>query len=189
MSDPCHVQIVLGSTRQGRMSPTVGSWVARHVAQRDDMTVEIVDLLDHVLPLYDDPGQPLTGQIAPQAEGFVATLDRADAFVFVTPEYNHGMTGVLKNAIDHAFFPWRRKPAGYVGYGGLGATRAVEQLRLVNLTAGMAPLGMGVHVSNHREAFDAEGNMTNPAMDAMLDRMLGDLSWWAHALRTARRAD
>ena len=56
MSDPCHVQIVLGSTRQGRMSPTVGSWVARHVAQREDMTVEIVDLLDHVLPHYDDPG-------------------------------------------------------------------------------------------------------------------------------------
>lgn len=186
MSDPVHLQIVLGSTRQGRFSPTVGAWVARRAAERADATVEILDLRDHPLPHYDEQGIPLLGQLAPEAVGWAAAVERGDGFVFVTPEYNHGIPGVLKNAFDHLFHQWRRKPAAYVGFGSVGAARAVEQLRLVNLTVGMAALGAAVHITNHRESFDAEGNSTNAQLDAQVDRMLGELVWWAQALRAAR---
>lgn len=127
------VAVVVGSTREGRFAPVVTQWLKGHLAQRDDMTVDVVDLAETPLPtVFPAFGQPP----APGTEKALALvsprLAAADAFVFVTPEYNHSFPASLKNAIDWHNEQWHAKPVAFVSYGGLsGGLRAVEQLRVV----------------------------------------------------------
>src|SRR5206468_1777768 len=126
------IAVIVGSTRPGRKALDVANWVMDIAALRGDAAFELVDIQDFNLPLLDEPVPPSMGQYSqPHTKAWAAKIDSFDAFVFVTPEYNHGTSGSLKNAIDFLFREWNNKAAGFVGYGSAGGVRAVENLRLV----------------------------------------------------------
>jgi NAD(P)H-dependent FMN reductase len=126
------VAIIVGSTRPGRKADVVAQWVHDIAKKRDDVELEVVDIRDFDLPLLDEAMPPSRGQYTqPHTQAWSAKIDSFDAFVFVTPEYNHGPSGALKNAIDYLYREWNNKACGFVSYGGAGGVRAVEQLRLV----------------------------------------------------------
>jgi len=159
------------------------------------MDIELVDLRDHPLPFFDGLAPARTLRDYPSAEvaRFGQTLDRADGFVFVSPEYNHGYPAVLKNALDFTFVEWHRKPVTFVSWGNVGGVRAVEQLRLVAVEMEMAPLRHAVHILPEVlvPAIRAPEPFDTTLLDALLAKLelLGDeLHWWATALAAARDA-
>ena len=126
------IAIILGSTRPGRNGEAVAKWVYEIAQKRADAEFELVDIKDFNLPLLDEPVPPSMGQYSkPHTKAWAAKVGSFDGYVFVTPEYNHGISGALKNAIDFLFAEWNNKAAGFVSYGSAGGARAVEQLRLV----------------------------------------------------------
>jgi NAD(P)H-dependent FMN reductase len=126
------VGIILGSTRPGRNGEAVARWIFDIAAKRTDMQAELVDIQDFDLPLLDEPVPPSRGQYTkPHTKAWAAKIASFDAFVFVTPEYNHGPSAALKNALDYLYKEWNDKAAGFVSYGSVGGARAVEQLRQV----------------------------------------------------------
>src|SRR5438445_8107006 len=142
------VGIIVGSTRPGRKAEAVARWVHEIARKRTDADFEVVDIQDFNLPLLDEPVPPSMGQYSkPHTKAWAAKIGSFDAFVFVTPEYNHGTSGALKNAIDFLFAEWNNKAAGFVGYGGNGGIRAVEQLRLVMGELKVAPVRAQVGLS------------------------------------------
>src|SRR5256886_1582424 len=125
------IAIIIGSTRPNRNGEAVAKWVYEVAKKRGDAEFELVDIKDFNLPLLDEPMPPIMGQYSkPHTKAWAAKIGSFDAYVFVTPEYNHGISGALKNAIDFLYGEWNNKAAGFVGYGSAGGTRAVEQLRL-----------------------------------------------------------
>jgi NAD(P)H-dependent FMN reductase len=190
------IEVILGSTRDNRFSERAGAWVVRGLCARGDMQVELIDLRDHPLPFFAGiaPARTLRDYPSPEVERLGQLLDRADGFVIVTPEYNHGYSAVLKNAIDHTWVEWRHKPVTFVGWGNVGGARAIEQLRLVVVELEMAPLRHAVHILP--DVMVPAMRAPEPFDLALLDplapklAMLGDdLHWWASALATARAAD
>ncbi len=126
------VAIIVGSTRPGRKGEAVARWVYEIASSRGDAEFELVDIKDYDLPLLDEPMSAILGQYSnDHTKAWSAKIASFDAFVFVTPEYNHATSGALKNAIDYLYKEWNNKAAGFVGYGGAGGVRAVENLRLV----------------------------------------------------------
>src|SRR5712691_8614463 len=126
------IAIILGSTRPGRNGEAVAKWVYEIAQKRTDAQFELVDIKDFNLPLLDEPVPPIMGQYSkPHTKAWAAKIGSFDGYVFVTPEYNHGISGALKNAIDFLFAEWNNKAAGFVSYGGAGGARAVEHLRLI----------------------------------------------------------
>src|ERR1041384_2415189 len=135
------IAIIIGSTRPGRNGEAVGKWVHQIAQKRSDAEFELVDLKNFNLPLLDEPVPPSMGQYSkPHTKAWAAKIDSFDGFVFVAPEYNHGISGALKNAIDFLFREWNNKSAGFVSYGSAGGARAVEQLRLVLAEGQMATI-------------------------------------------------
>ncbi|WP_448956581.1 NADPH-dependent FMN reductase [Labrys neptuniae] len=192
MSRNPHIGIVTGSTREGRFSERAATWFHTIAARRDDLSVETIDLRDYPMPFFDEPGSPLW--VPPRdsaAQRWAAKLAELDGIVFVTPEYNHGYSAVLKNALDYAYQAFNRKPAAFVGYGGVGAARAIEQLRLVAVELQMAPIAKSVNVGMAeflgiwRQGKDfADFPHLEQAAGALLD----DLSWWSRTLQAGRQA-
>lgn len=190
------IQVVLGTTRPGRFSDKVGAWLVDRLNQRDDLEVELVDLRDHPLPIYELDVAPARGgreYETPEVRRFGEVLDRADGYVIVTGEYNHGYSSSLKNAIDHVFPELHRKPVTFAAYGQVGGARAVEQLRQVVVELEMAPLRHAVHIlpsvliaARQQDPFIIEAFAE---LDPRLTTVTDDLVWWADALRTARAAD
>ncbi|MGW2224721.1 NADPH-dependent FMN reductase [Streptomyces formicae] len=184
------VAVLVGSTREGRFAPVVTEWIKGHIDQRGDMSVDVVDLAETPLPTV----LPDFGQTPPAAttEALALVSPRladADAFVFVTPEYNHSFPAALKNAIDWHNTQWHAKPIGFVSYGGIsGGLRAVEQLRLVMAELNATTIRNTVSLHNVWGLFDEERAMRDPQSDAAAKSMLDQLTWWAHALRDARNA-
>src|SRR3981081_2137283 len=126
------IGIILGSTRPNRNGEAVAKWVYKVAKKRSDAEFELVDIKDFDLPLLDEPLSPILGTYSkPHTRVWAAKIDSFDAYVFVTPEYNHGISGALKNAIDFLFAEWNNKAAGFVSYGGVSGVRAGEHLRLV----------------------------------------------------------
>src|SRR5436853_2973356 len=126
------IAIIIGSTRPNRNGEAVAKWVYQVAKKRSDAEFELVDIKDFNLPLLDEPVPPIMGQYSkPHTKTWSAKIASYDAYVFVTPEYNHGTSGALKNAIDFLYHEWVNKAAGFVSYGGAGGARAVEHLRLV----------------------------------------------------------
>jgi NAD(P)H-dependent FMN reductase len=157
--------------------------------------MEVVDLRDHPLPMYASPVAPArSGRDYPNDDvaRLGTTLDRADGFIIVTGEYNHGYPAVLKNALDHVFPELNRKPVTFVGYGNVGGARSIEQLRQVAVEFEMAPLRWAVHIfpdvmlpAMRTEPFSIE---LFASLDERLDTAVNDLIWWAHTLKTGREA-
>ena len=145
------IAIIIGSTRPGRNGVAVANCVYDVALKRSDAEFELVDIKDFDLPLLDEPMPPVMGQYSkPHTKVWAAKIDSFDGYVFVTPEYNHGTSGALKNAIDFLFAEWNNKAAGFVSYGGASGARAVEQLRLNLAEVQMATVRLQVLFSIHR---------------------------------------
>jgi NAD(P)H-dependent FMN reductase len=188
-----HVAVIIGSTRQGRFGDKPARWIAERLGERPDITVEILDLRDFPLPFFDDALAPARRAGLPQSDSAMAAwteaIDRADAFVIITAEYNHGYTAVLKNALDHLYREWNRKPVAFVGYGNAGGARAIEQLRAVAIELEMAPIKRALAVPMEalmkyfmEQSDDLDFSAGDDAAEAMIDELL----WWAGALAAAR---
>ena len=186
------IGIVISTTREGRFGDKAAAWIHDLAAARGDLEVETIDLRDYPMPFFDEPGSPI--YMPPRDEAarrWAQKLAEIDGFIFVTAEYNHGAPAVLKNALDHAYAEFNRKPVAFVGYGGVGGARAVEQLRLVCIELQMAPTKSAVHIGGaefigmlmHGKTFADMPHLV-PTATALLD----DLAWWTRALTTARQA-
>jgi NAD(P)H-dependent FMN reductase len=190
------LQVITGTTREGRFSERVADWVMGRLGEHDAFDVELVDLRDHPLPFFEGDPPARTGRdyVDEAVTRFSRVIERADGYVLLTAEYNHGYPAVLKNALDSTFVEWRRKPVTFVGWGNTGGARAVEQLRAVAVEFEMAPLRYAVHVLPDvmRAILQAE-DPTDPAyfatLESRLDLLADDLAWWMRALAAARAAD
>jgi NAD(P)H-dependent FMN reductase len=199
MSTNLSIKVILGSTREGRFGDKPAHWIAGEASQLPGLDVELLDLRDHPLPLFDRPISPMRekGVYAdPAVSRWAAKIASADAYIVVSPEYNHGIAGVMKNAFDHLFPEWGRKPIGFVGYGNAGGARAIEQLRLVAIELHMWPIRGALHIPlDVYLAAMKEPVPPNPQVFAPLRTSFGgdrvamffdDLLWAARALKAAR---
>ncbi|RSD13189.1 NAD(P)H-dependent oxidoreductase [Amycolatopsis eburnea] len=183
------IGIVLGSTRDGRVGDQVARWVHERASERADARFTLIDLRDHPLPHLEQP-PGFSGQYPDErTRAWAATVAACDGFVFVTPEYNHSVPGVLKNALDHVHVEWNTKAAGFVSYGGVGGARSVEQLRLVCGALQLADVAPQVTLPlatefENRATF-APGEYQLAALDTVLDHVVA----WSTALAPLRHGD
>lgn len=178
-----NIAIILGSTRPGRNGEAVAKWVLEKAASRSDATYELVDLADYPLPHLDEAMPPAYGQYAnDHTKKWAAKIDQFDGYIFVTPEYNHSTSGVLKNAIDYLYSEWNNKAAGFVSYGSVGGTRAVEHLRLVAAELQMATVRSQVALSLYTD-FENFSTFTPGAQhDSAVDTLFDQVEAWAGVL-------
>jgi len=181
------IAIIIGSTRPGRKAEAVARWVHGIAKSRGDAEFELVDIKDFNLPLLDEPVPPSMGQYSqPHTKAWAAKVASFDAYVFVTPEYNHAPSGALKNAIDYLYAEWNNKAAGFVSYGSAGGVRAVEQLRLVMGELQVADVRAQVMLSLFTDFEDfttfKPAVMHEKSVNAMLDQLIA----WGGALKTLR---
>lgn len=188
-----HIAIIIGSTRATRFADKPAAWLLEKAQARDDMTFDLVDLRDVDLPFFDEVASNLwVPSKDPRAVAWQEKLAGYDGFIFLTPEYNHSISGVLKNALDQAYKEWNRKPMAAMGYGGVGAARAIEHLRGIGIELQMVPLRNAVHLGagefmkvspmgQDLPMTEVDGVLT-PSLNAMLD----ELAWWAGATMAAR---
>ncbi|MCQ9344272.1 NADPH-dependent FMN reductase [Corynebacterium kozikiae] len=176
------VAIVLGSTRPGRISPTVGAWVQQVLqadAQQGAVEYEILDLAEFNLPLFDEPNSPKSGKgyEFEHTKKWSAAVAGFDGFIFLVPEYNGSLPAVLKNALDFLFHEWQEKPASYVAYGWSKAASSAEHFRTVVTSLGLKLIDEHVALQLRPEVYDAEGNVADPseafASDATDVRAIG----------------
>src|SRR5947209_11975793 len=181
------VGIVVGSTRPGRKAEAVARWVHAIAEKRGDAEFEVADIQDFDLPLLDEPVPPSMGQYSkPHTKAWAAKVGSFDAFVFVTPEYNHGTSGALKNAIDFLFAEWNNKAAGFVGYGSAGGVRAVEHLRLVLAEVQIATVRNQVLLSLFTDFENFSVFNPDPRHEKSVNAMLEQVTAWGSALKTLR---
>lgn len=181
------VAILTGSTRPGRNNEAVARWVFDIATERSDADFELVDIADYNLPLLDEPLPPSLGQYSrAHTKRWAAKIASFDAYVFVTPEYNHGISGALKNAIDYLFREWNNKAAGFVSYGGIGGARAVEQLRLVMAELMVADVRSQVMLSMFTDFENFAVFMPNAIHIQELNALLDQLIAWGTALKGVR---
>lgn len=180
--------IILGSTRPGRNGEAVARWVYEIASKRGDTEVELVDIQDYNLPLLDEPVPPSQGQYSHEhTRKWAARIDSFDAYVFVTPEYNHGISGALKNAIDFLYREWNNKAAGFVGYGSAGGTRAVESLRLVMGELQVADVRSQVMLSLFTDFENFSVFKPDPRHEKSVNAMLDQVVAWGGALQPLRQ--
>jgi NAD(P)H-dependent FMN reductase len=196
MKDPDAVRIalIIGSTRPNRFADVAARWLLEGAAARADLSVEVVDLRDWPLPFYEAP-MSLPGTVGtysnPVIDRWRRKIGEFDGFIATAAEYNHGPTAVLKNALDWTHVEWREKPITFVGYGGVGGARAVEQLRSIAIELQMAPIKHAVHIGlepymgvvMHGQSLD-----DYPFLAQSRTATLDQLVWWSRALRAARAA-
>ena len=191
-----NLKVIVASIRPGRAADPVVGWIVSRARGDGRFAVDVLDLRDWALPMFAetaqtvaDPADPVYS--SPKVRRWNRTIADGDAFLFVTPEYNHSVPGALKNAIDSVYFSFafRNKPAGAVAYsaGQIGGARAVEHLALIAIEAEMVPLRNAVLVPAVHDAFSQDGHPINHAMQAAADILLDDLAWWADVLNAARR--
>jgi NAD(P)H-dependent FMN reductase len=187
--------VIVGSTRPTRAADHVLPWLRARATAHGAFDVELADLRDWPLPMFaehfgtiGDPADPAYSE--PLVRAWNRKVKESDAFIMLTPEYNHSVPAVLKNAIDSVFFSFgfRNKPVAAVGYsgGGSGAIRAIEHLAHIVVEAEAVPLRNTVVIPAVGSAFDAQNQPTNPMTDVAAQIMLDDLAWWSSALEKAR---
>src|SRR6478752_9105143 len=189
MSKP-KIAIIVGSTRAARFADVPTQWIAKIAKSHADIDVEVVDLRDFPLPFFDEVASsawaPSQNEVAKRWQKKVAEFD---GFIFTAAEYNHGPTAVLKNALDYAYAQWSNKPVAFVGYGGVGGARAVEQLRLHAIELQMAPIRNAVHILFPDYLAVVKDGKKLSELDHLNQtarQMLDQLAWWTAALKAAR---
>lgn len=188
MTNPV-LQIIIASTRPGRVGPSVASWIHERAIAHGGFDVELVDLAEVNLPMFDEPKHPRFGQYVHQhTKDWSATIKRADAFIFVVPEYNYGFNAAIKNAIDYLNAEWQHKPVGFVSYGGVAAgTRAVQMLKQVITTLKMVPMFDAVNIPFVQQFLDEDRRLQpNDIMETAATTMLDELVRWTASLRSLR---
>ncbi|EPH43460.1 NAD(P)H-dependent oxidoreductase [Streptomyces aurantiacus] len=184
---PVKVAVIVGSNREGRFGPVVAEWLLRRVRGHEGFEADVVDLAEVDLPtsLSYRPSADVVAELAKVSP----KLAEADAFIVLTPEYNHSFPASLKNVIDWHRDEWQAKPVALVSYGGIsGGLRAVEHLRQVFAELHMVTVRDTVSFHNAGALFDGEGNHRDPSVaDAAAKGMLDQLQWWAWALRGAKK--
>lgn len=184
------IAIIIGSTRATRFADKPTAWVKGIVSQRTDADYEFLDLRDYPMPFFDEVATnayaPTQNEIALRWQ---KKLREFDGYLIITAEYNHAPTAVLKNALDYAYPEWNKKPVGFVGYGSVGAARAIEQLRTIAIELQMAPIRTSVNIQGadffgawQQGAALEDISHLQPGMTTMLD----ELTWWTNALKAAR---
>ena len=189
MTHPVRLAVITASTREGRFGPVVAHWFTTQALERDDVTVDPIDLAQVPLPTVHQSHPVTTGEYtAPEVRAFAARIADADAYVVVTPEYNHSFPAALKLAIDSVYLEWRAKPVGFVSYGGFaGGLRAVEPLRCVFAELHATTIRDTVSFYMAPQQFTADGQpVDRDNVDAAASRLLDQILWWGRALRRAR---
>ena len=182
------VAIIIGTTRPGRKAEAVARWVHDLANRRGDAEFEVIDIKDFGLPLLDEPVPPMRGQYSqPHTQQWAATIGAFDAYVFVTPEYNHGTPGALKNAIDFLYREWNNKAAGFVSYGAAAGVRAVEQLRLVMGELQIADVRAQVGLSLATDFENLSVFKPHASHEVSLGVMLDQVIAWGGALKSVRQ--
>jgi NAD(P)H-dependent FMN reductase len=188
-----HILIIVASTRTTRFADFPLAWILDRAARHPEFTFEVFDLRDHPLPFYDLPAAPALAprQYSSNEERAIGEiLDRSDGYLILTNEYNHGYSAALKNVLDHFFAELNRKPVSFMGYGNVGGSRAIEQLRQVAAELDMVSVRPTVHVFGSQMLAvrtDPEARAAIfAALEVRLDALFADLHWWASALIAAR---
>lgn len=185
-----NLHVVTASTRPGRQGPAVAAWFGDHARKHGKFNIEMVDLQELNLPMLDEPNHPRLKQyVHEHTKEWSKIVDRADAFAFVTPEYNFSSPPSLVNAMDFLFQEWAYKPVGFVSYGGVsGGIRSVQMTKLLATSLKMMPMVESVHIPFFSKQIDKESgsfmasDINGKAADVMLDELLR----WAEALKTLR---
>jgi NAD(P)H-dependent FMN reductase len=184
------IGVILASTREGRRGEGFARWIHALLWERKGVKLELLDLRDWRLPNYDHAAMPTVAEKSytdPTARGWVERIGALDGYVIVTPEYNHGYPGGLKNAMDHAYTAWANKPVAFVSYGGTaGGARAVEQLRLVAIELRMVPIRDEVNVRLIGLSLDAQGRPTEEFYAKRAAAMIDTVLWWARVTKDGR---
>lgn len=187
--------VILGTVREGRVSERLAKWIVSEAGKRPGTTAELVDLKDYPMPFFDEPKSPRFNperHVNPIAQKWLDQLNKADAYIFVTPEYNHSIPGVLKNAFDYATWELAKKPATIVSHGSAGGARAamhlkeiISEARAVPIQASLAIIDLGARINSEGQLSAAE--QTAPAgLQARLGHVLDELQWYSDALAAAR---
>ena len=192
------IKIILGTTRQRRFGDKLAHWISEEARAQPNVEVELLDLRDYPLPFFDEPASPIwsKGQYATEAvQRWADRIADGDAFVMVTPEYNHGYPAVLKNALDYIYPEWANKPVGFVSYGNAGGARAVEQLRQVVVELQMLPIRRAIHIPGPmylaimHEPVPPNLDLFRPLKEGRVNHVeafFNELLWSARALKQAR---
>lgn len=196
MNSKPRIAVIVGSTRPSRFADVPAQWIFKQAGEREDMDVELIDLRDHPLPFFDEVASNLwVPSQNPEAVRWQEIIGRFDGYIFVVAEYNRSITGALKNALDQAYKEWNRKPFTAIGYGSMGAARAVEHLRLIGVELQMVPTRSAVHIGGgdffavhpsfkSKPIEEIEVNLL-PSAKSSLD----ELVWWAKATMAAKAAE
>ena len=190
------IAIIIGSTRPARFADKPAQWMLKQAQAREDIEVELIDLRDHPLPFFDEVATNLwVPSQNPEVRRWQETVGRFDGFIFVVAEYNHSITGALKNALDQAYKEWNRKPYTAIAYGGTGAARALEHLRGIGVELQMVSTHAAVHIGggDFMTVYPMFGNKPIEEIEANLlpsvKTALDELVWWAKATMAAKAAE
>lgn len=190
MSGKPKIGIIISTTRGARFGHKPAQWAKDLTVERDDAEFEIIDLRKYQLPFFEEAASPArTVPHSGAARRWANKINELDGYIFVTAEYNHGVPAVLKNSLDYAYSEFNRKPAAFIGYGGVGGARAVEQLRLILAELQVASVRNAVHIGMAEFGAMLSGEKAFadfPHLEASATAMLDDLMWWTNALRNAR---
>jgi NAD(P)H-dependent FMN reductase len=202
MEQKIRIKIIIGSTRQNRFSEKPADWIYSELQKKKEVEVELLDLKDYPMPFFNEPMPPaMNGGVYadPAVQKWADKIKDGDAFIVVSPEYNHGYPAVLKNALDVLFAEWNNKAIGFVSYGSAHGARAVEQLRQVVIELRMVPISRSVHIPwDIYMQVANEKSKVNPELFAPLRKgMRGDqvgmffdqLVWMGNTLKKAREAE
>ncbi len=190
------ITLIVASTRPRRFADIPLAWLREQLGARADLSLDVLDLREHPLPFFEQPIPPSWNRrtYATEAEATVGrALDAADGYIVLTNEYNHGYSAAVKNLFDSFFIEFQHKPIGFVGYGNVGGSRAIEQLRLVAAEVDMVSVRTSAHIFGHQMRQLREDPATRDAVfdvvEPRLEAMTKDLLWWANALAPARADD
>jgi NAD(P)H-dependent FMN reductase len=182
------IAIIVGSTRPGRRAVPVAEWVLQNARKRTDASFEIVDIKDFDLPVLDEPMPPSMGNYTKaHTKAWSAKIASFDGFIFVTPEYNHSISGALKNAIDFIYAEWNNKAAGFVSYGSTGGARAVEHLRGIMAEVQVADVRAHVSMSLYTDFENFTAFKPAATHEAQLATLVDQVITWSAALKTVRQ--
>lgn len=188
-----NIKVIAGSVREGRFADRAATWIGEELKKHEGVSVEIIDLKEYDLPFFnalETPAHKTKPYEDREVVRFTSKIAEADAFIIVTPEYNHSTSAVLKNALDWVYQEWNNKPVAFVSYGSVGGARAIEHLRLIAVELQMAPIRESVHIpgEHYFPVLFGASSATElfEKMQSQSERMIAQLMWWAHALKKAR---